>query len=55
MYEKLTIKFFEGKTVEFIKGEWGDYSYNGEFVIVKNRDAWIAMYSAKNVLSVELG
>ena len=50
----LTIEFFDGKPRTFSKEEWDDYSYDGDFIIVKNKGAWVAMYAAKNVLSLEL-
>lgn len=53
--ETITIAFFDGKPRTFHKNEWDDYAYDGDFVIVKNKGAWVAMYAARNVLSVELG
>lgn len=54
MFEKLVISFMDGKPRTFDKDEWDDYCYDGDFVIVKKNGAWVAMYAAKNILSVEL-
>lgn len=54
MFEKLVITFFDGKPVTYCKGEWDDYYYDGNFIIVKNEGSWVGMYAARNVLGVEL-
>lgn len=52
--ETLTIEFFDGKPRTFNKDEWDDYSYDGDFVVIKNKGAWVAMYAAANILSLEI-
>ena len=54
-YKQIKIQFFDGKPKCFNEGEWADYAYDGKFVIIKNESgAWVAMYAASNVVSVEL-
>lgn len=54
-YKQIKIQFFDGKPKIFTENEWADYAYDGKFIVIKNEsDAWIAMYAASNVVSVEL-
>lgn len=61
-YTRLTIVFKDGTKREFYSSDsgdgthfkWDDYEYDGKFIVVKFSGAWVAMYSADDIKSVEL-
>ena len=61
-YTRLTITLMDGTKKEFYSSDsgdgtsykWDDYEYDGRFVIVKYNSAWVAMFAATDVKSVEL-
>ena len=53
-YNRLEITFKSGNTKTYDKGEWSDYAYDGNAVIVKKNDAWVGIYNFDDVFCVEL-
>ncbi len=43
--ERIEITFKSGETISFGKGEWDDYSFTGNAVVVKQKGAWIGVYN----------
>ncbi len=52
--ERIEITFKSGETISYGKGEWDDYSFTGNAVVVKQKGAWIGIYNFDNVFCVEL-
>lgn len=52
--ERIEITFKSGETISYGKGEWDDYSYDGNAIIVKRKGAWIGIYNFDHVFCVEL-
>lgn len=52
--ERIEITFKSGETISYGKGEWDDYAYDGNAVIVKLKGAYIGIYNFSNVFCVEL-
>lgn len=53
-YSRIEITFKSGDTIIYDKGEWDDYSYDGNAIMVKLYGAWIGIYNFKDVFCVEL-
>ena len=52
--ERIEITFKSGETISYGKGEWDDYAYDGNAVIVKLKGAYIGIYNFSSVFCVEL-
>lgn len=52
--EKIEITFKGGESVIYNKGDWDDYAFDGQAVIVKNKGAWVGIYNFDCVFCVEL-
>ncbi len=52
--DRIEITFKSGETISYGKGEWSDYAYDGNAVIVRENDAWIGIYNFDHVFCVEL-
>lgn len=53
-FEKIEITFKNGESVIYNRGDWDDYAYDGNAVIVKKQGAWVGIYNFDNVAFVEL-
>jgi hypothetical protein len=52
--ERIEITFKSGETITYNAGEWNDYAYDGNAIIVKKDGAWIGIYNFDDVFCVEL-
>ena len=52
--ERIEITFKSGETISYSKGEWDDYAYDGNAVIVKLKGAYIGIYNFSSFFCVEL-
>lgn len=53
-YEVIVITFKSGEAITYSKGEWDDYSYDGQAIAVKKNGTWVGIYNFDSVFSVEL-
>lgn len=53
-YDRIEITFKSGNTISYGSGEWDDYAYDGNAIIVKREGAWIGIYNFDNIFCVEL-
>lgn len=53
-YERIEITFKSGETITYKAGEWDDYSYDGNAIIVKKNGAWVGIYNFDHIFCVEL-
>ncbi len=51
--ERIEITFKSGETISYGKGEWDDYSFTGNAVVVKQKGARIVV-SAEMMLTMKL-
>lgn len=52
--KRIIVTLKNGESRIYPEGEWDDYSFTGNAVIIKNKGAWIGIYNFDCVLSVEL-
>lgn len=50
--DRIEITFKSGETISYGKGEWDDYAYDGKAIIVKQKGAWIGIYTISTTSSV---
>lgn len=54
MYKRIKISFINAGSIVIDEDGWTDYEvYNG-FIVIKNGEAWVAMYNMNKVLSLVL-
>lgn len=53
-YSSIEITFNSGETLVYDVGQWDDYSYDGNAVIVKKDGAWVGIYNFDHIFCVEL-
>lgn len=53
-YKRIEITFKSGETITYNEGEWDDYAYDGNAVIIKKNSAWVGIYNFDSVFCVEL-
>lgn len=53
-YKKIEITFKSGDTITYNEGEWDDFAYDGNAVIIKKNSAWVGIYNFDSVFCVEL-
>ena len=52
--ERIEITFKSGETISYNAGEWDDYSFTGNAIVVKKNGAWVGIYNFDSVFCVEL-
>lgn len=53
-YKQIRISFRNGGDIVIPADTWDDYDFMDGFIIIKKDNAWIAMYNARDVLSLVL-
>ena len=53
-FTRIEITYKNGYTKVYDKGEWDDYGFVGNAIIVKKNDAWVGIYNFDEVFSVEI-
>ncbi len=54
IYKEIEINFRDGGVIIIPEDSWDDYDYDGKFIVIKKKRAWVAMYNAKDVFSLVL-
>lgn len=54
MFTTIEITFMNGQVIEIPKDCWDDYDISDGFIIIKQKNAWVALYKASEVFSLVL-
>lgn len=54
MYKRIKISFINAGSITIDDGDWTDYEIFQGFLVIKNGEAWVALYNMKEIFSVVL-